>query len=312
MNFQQLAYVIAVDQYKHFADAAESRNITQATLSAMIKKLEQELGTKLFDRSKHPVVTTEDGIAFISKAKEILNLQGDLFELGSSNAFQSGGVLKIGMIPTVANALLPLTLPHLLKTFPELTLEIVELTTENIIEQLNQDKIDVGILATPLEDQNFEEVILYYESMMVYGINDQNKKFIPTKDVKNQKIWLLEEGNCFRNQSITICNVKEKVMSPENLNFAGNSFETLINLTDQFGGYTLIPELYQQFMPEERKLKTRHFELPLPVREISMVYSRPYSKKRSIDLIASEIKAIIVPKLYTTTLKAKDLSIIGI
>ncbi len=313
MNFQQLEYVIAVDKHRHFARAAESCHVTQATLSAMIKKLEQELEVTLFDRSTHPVLTTEEGKKVIAMAKEILKTQGKLLQLNETNTKILDGQISIGVIPTIANSLLPRILPSIMEAHPELTLDIHEITTEEIIRQLKSDRLDMGILATPLEDKTIEEHILYYESMMVYGVKEsKKKKYMIPQDLKDQSVWLLEEGHCFKNQSMTICNMKEKIDMPGNLQFAGSSFETLLNLTDQFGGYTLIPELYYHQLTSARKKKTRPFELPIPVREVSLVHYRPLVKKHSISILADEIRDIIPSQLITASHETKDLSVIGI
>ncbi len=312
MNFQQLEYVIAVHEQKQFSRAADTCHITQATLSSMIKKLEEELKIVLFDRSRQPVVTTEEGLKFVLKAKKILALQSELFQLEPDQNTELTGKIRLGVIPTVANSLLPLILPSIIKKHPQLEIVISEVTTVEIKEQLKADKIDAGILATPVNDETLEENILYYEAMMVYGVNGKEKKFLSSADIKNEKIWLLEEGNCFRNQSITLCNIQEKSNQPNNITFKGSSFDTLINLADKFGGFTLIPELYFNLMAKEKQKRTRHFEKPLPVREISMIYHRPFAKRRTIDLLSELIVSEITPLLITTEHKAKDLSIIGI
>ncbi len=312
MNIHQLEYIVAVDQHRHFAQAAEACHVTQATLSAMIKKLEQELNIKLFDRTRQPVKTTEDGQQVIELAKKMLFYRNQILDLNAKSPEQLGSSITLGIIPTVANSLLPMILPKLLKSHPNLQLKIVEITTDEIRQQLLSGKIDMGIMATPVEDDQIEENILYYEAMMVYGVTESHKKYVHKEDIRGKRIWLLEEGNCFRDQSMTICNVREKEGRPGNLTFEGSSFDTLLNLTDQFGGYTLVPELYFNLMPEKRKKKTRHFELPYPVREISLVYHRPYVKRRSIEILTKEIKDLVSRKLITCNLKPMDMSITGI
>ena len=123
---------------------------------------------------------------------------------------------------------------------------------------------------------------------------------------------MLEEGNCFRNQTTTICNIREKSGGIDNLEFEGSSFETLLNLTDQFGGYTLVPELYYQQMSEYKKNKTQLFEKPIPVREVSMVYHRPYAKKRTLDQLSKTISELMKDEVITSKMKSQDLGIVGI
>lgn len=312
MNFQQLEYVIAVDRHKHFARAAKACHITQATLSAMIKKLEQELGLVLFDRSKHPVKTTEAGQEILSQARDIIQGRNEMLSAPKITSSELTGEIRIGIIPTVANSLLPLILPEITSEFPKLHFNIVEITTEEIEQQLFDDRIDAGILSTPLHNELLEENVMYYEPMLVYGARDDSRKYINSAAVKNEKIWLLEEGNCFRNQSITLCDIKEKDLHPDNLSFEGSSFETLLNLTDVFGGFTLVPELYYKQMPENRKNRTKIFVAPIPVREISLVHHRPFAKKKSIDILSKRIEKIANKHLSTHKFSEKDLSIIGI
>ena len=312
MNFQQLEYAIAVHQHQHFGKAAEHCNITQATLSAMIKKLEGELEFSLFDRSKHPIKTTELGIQFMLMASEALRQRTSMLSLKASDPTELEGSLTIGIIPTIANSLLPIILPAIIEENPKLELTVSEITTENIKEQLAKDQIDLGILATPLEDDSLDETILYYEPMMIYGIDNQDKNYVTSKDIQGRKVWLLEEGHCFRQQSLTICNIQEKQLHDNHLNMKANSFETLLNLTDKFGGYTLVPELYFNDLPKNRQRKTKGFQKPLPVREVSIVSHRPLAKRKSIDLLSRRVHELVTPLLSTEKMKAKDLAIIGI
>lgn len=310
MNFQQLEYVIAVDKAKQFWQAAEDCNVTQATLSAMVRKLEGELGYVLFDRSRKPIKTTHEGSAFIETAKTILTQRDSLFEIGQQEQALKGK-LTLGIIPTIATSLLPLILPVILGDHPELELDIVELTTEEIKKQLYTDRIDFGILATPVEEEDLEEHILYYEPMMVYGMRNQ-KGYVTSDDIKEGKVWLLEEGHCFRNQVMTICEIREKQLAHQNLNFRGNSFETLLNLADSFGGYTLVPELYYKDLFKERKAKTKHFEKPVPVREVSLLSYRKVGKKYAIEYLTQMIQTLTNPLLSASSLKNSDMDVIGI
>jgi LysR family hydrogen peroxide-inducible transcriptional activator len=312
MNFQQLEYVLAVDSEKHFARAAEQCHVTQATLSAMVKRLEEELGIVLFDRSHKPVVTTDEGLQFIERARNILSERDAILQLKNLTSCVLDGELRIGIIPTVANSLLPLLLPRLLGEHPDLKLSVVEITTEEIVSQLVVDRIDIGILVTPLHDDRLDEQTLYYESMMVYGVKDRKKKFVHPSELADERIWLLEEGNCFRHQSITICDIHEKAKGIQQLDFEGSSFDTLLNLTDRFGGYTLVPELYYNLMPVSKRNRTAQFKRPLPVREVSVVTYRPQVKSRAVGILKELIQELVAPELITSKSKARDLSIIGI
>lgn len=310
MNFQQLEYIIAVNQQKHFGKAADQCFVTQATLSAMIKKLEQELDVIIFDRKKQPTLTTETGRLVVELAQEIISKRDELIHATQAEQKILSGTISLGIIPTVASSLLPLILPALFAHYPDLELQVTELNTEDIVSQLETNQLDIGILATPLKNPNIIEEVLYYESMLVYGAREVKKKQISTADLRNSHIWLLEEGNCFRTQSVSLCDIKES--QDNQLKLASSSFDTLINLTDQFGGFTLIPELFQHSLSADKKSFTKQFVKPIPVREISLVYSRPYALKNSIYRLAELIREIVPAQLQSSRLNAKDMSILGI
>lgn len=310
MNIQQLEYIVAVDQFKNFSKAADHCYITQATLSTMIKKLEEELNVVIFDRKNNPVMTTDEGKGIIAQAVKILQETYRLKEIAKNNIHEISGTIKIGIIPTIANSLLPIVLMPLLKKFPDLMVEMYEITTQNILKQLKEGTIDMGILATPLETEDIEEEILFYETLMVYGALNNDTQFIIPEDIKKEKIWLLEEGNCLRNQVINLCSLRKKENMPLNLKFDAHSFGTLLNMVDQLGGLTLIPELYYQSLSDARKVKVKFFKSPIPVREVSIVYYRPFAKKNTIEAIASEIRSLVQPILMTNQYKNSELDIV--
>jgi LysR family hydrogen peroxide-inducible transcriptional activator len=309
MNLQQLEYIVALDKYKSFSKAAETCFVTQATLSTMVKKLEEELDVVIFDRKTNPIITTDCGKTIIEEAVEVLFHTHHLKQLSSEVKGNIEGELRVGVIPTVAGNLLHRILPTILEKYPQLKLTINEITTNNIITLLKAGELDVGILSTPLNKSELEEEILYYEKLMVYGqIKQSNTKYIIPKDMADEKVWLLEQGNCLTNQIINVCSLNRKKIN-SNLSFNPNSFDSLLNIVDKLEGLTLIPELYFEDLSVERKLKARDFEAPYPVREISLVYYRPYAKLRLLNALAKEIKEIISPILQTSKLKNSDMKI---
>lgn len=309
MNFQQLEYIVALDTYKSFSKAAESCFITQATLSTMVKKLEEELDIVLFDRKTNPIITTDSGKYIVEEAKKVLFHSKQLKYISSVINGKIEGELKVGIIPTVASNLLPRILPTLLDKYPLLKLTFQEIPTKNIISQLKNGQLDVGILSTPLKTEILEEEILYYEKLFVYGSNhNSTTKYSRPKDIVNEDIWLLEEGNCLTDQIIDVCKLNPKKLH-SNLTFNPNSMETLLNIVDKLNGLTLIPELFYHDLSEERKNNIKDFTSPFPVREISMVFHRPYAKSRLIETISQDIRQIIIPLLETSKLKNKEMII---
>jgi LysR family hydrogen peroxide-inducible transcriptional activator len=309
MNLQQLEYIVALDKHKSFSKAAEACFISQATLSTMVKRLEDELDIIIFDRKNNPIITTDCGKELIKEAQKVVFHSNRLKQLSSEIKGIIEGVLNIGIIPTVAGNLLHRVVPTILEKYPNLKLNIQEITTNNIINKLKANELDAGIVSTPLNIPELEEEILYYEKLMVYdSMGSSQTMYISPEELDNEKIWLLEKGNCITEQIINVCSLNSKKIN-SNLNFQPNSFESLLNIVDKFEGLTLIPELYFLDLPNTRKNFVKDFVTPFPVREISMIYYRPYAKLRLIKAISNEIEQIIRPILQTSSLKTNEMKI---
>jgi LysR family transcriptional regulator, hydrogen peroxide-inducible genes activator len=301
MNLQQLEYVVAVDKHRHFAKAAESCFVTQATLSMMIKKLEQELGLILFDRSKQPVVPTEAGKLVIEQARVALKETELIKHLTTNLKTGLQGDLKIGIIPTIAPYLLPLLLPRFLKKYPAIKLKIQEQTTDRLLQLLSSDKIDVAIMATPLNDKHFKEIPVFYEEFKVFvSANDKNlqKKYLLPEDIDVNKLWLLEEGHCLRSQALNLCELQQQQARAHNLDYETGSIESLLKITEISEGITISPELATLNFDKKRKGKLRHFKPPVPVREVSLVTYRHFIKKKLLELLQKEITETVKPYLH--------------
>ncbi|MFV8374862.1 hydrogen peroxide-inducible genes activator [Flavobacterium sp. GSP11] len=309
MNIQQLEYIIAVDRLKNFTKAAEYCNVTQATLSTMIKKLEEELEIIIFDRKKNPTATTEIGMETVENAKKVVLHSQLLKDNAKKINGKIGGKIRIGIIPTIANSLLPKIIKPILEKYPDLKLEISELTTSSITKQLKEGQLDMGIVATPSNDTEIEDIVLFYETLMVYGDIDPMQNYILPDEIRNHKIWLLEEGHCLREQFIKLCSLKKKDKMVENLKLEASSFDTLLNMIDEFGGLTLIPELYYNTLSSERKKQVSFFNAPIPVREMSIIYHRPYAKIRTIEALVKIIQSIINKDLISNKYKKSELAI---
>jgi LysR family hydrogen peroxide-inducible transcriptional activator len=309
MNIQQLEYIIAVDRLKNFTKAAEYCNVTQATLSTMVKKLEEELKIIIFDRKKKPIETTQIGLETVENAKKIVLHTQLLKENAKKVNGKIEGKIRIGIIPTIANSLLPKIIKPILENYPNLKLEISESTTNSITKQLKEGQLDMGIVATPLHEPEIEDIILFYETLMVYGDIDPVQNYILPDEIRNHKIWLLEEGHCLREQFIKLCSLKKKEKMIGNLKLEASSFDTLLNMIDEFGGLTLIPELYYNTLSHERKKQVSFFNAPIPVREMSIIYHRPYAKIRTIEALAKIIQSTINENLISNKYKKSELAI---
>ncbi|GIL18065.1 MAG: transcriptional regulator [Oligoflexia bacterium] len=293
VNFSltQLEYIVAVHKWGHFAKAAEACHVTQPTLSMQIQKAEESLGAVIFDRSKKPILLTEVGKRIIDQiqlvlfeAKKIEDLIADL------STGQVKGGLVLGIIPTVAPYLLPRLLPQVESLFPQIELQIKEMQTHQIIDALNTDEIDVGLLATPLKISKIFEYPIYFEPFSVLCRKDHelsHQKKIKHSALKYNDIWLLEEGHCLRNQVLDVCAIKQDKMLKRKYKFESGSLETLKNLVNSYGGYTLLPELATDSIGDNTQLIP--FERPIPAREIGLVYRREHYKSELIEALADAI-----------------------
>ncbi len=290
MNFRQLEYVLALHEKGHFGKAAEECYISQATISGMIKKLEEELGIVIFDRSRNPIMLTSQGEEVVKTAREIINKAEQLKQLKPALEGRLSGNLTIGVIPTVAPLLLPVVIKPFVNKFSEINLTIKEATTDQLISDLETNKIDGAILATPVPDNDMYEYPLYTEALKVYGVKDKSKKLMSIKEIKKKKIWLLEEGHCLNDQVVSLCELDDQSNQLNGLEMQCNSFATLVGLVDDFGGYTLLPELYVNIMSKFKQSKTRSFQSPVPERQISMMVYRPFVEKAKIDALIEIIK----------------------
>lgn len=296
MNLQQLEYIIAVDKLKNFVKASETCFVTQATLSMMIKKLEEELDVKIFDRSKQPVMTTEIGKKLIHQAKKIIFEADQLKSLIKEEKEIISGELKLGIIPTLAPYLLPLFLNQFIKKYPAVKLEINELTTSQIIQKLKDGDIDTAILATPLHENGIKEDVLFYEKYFLYVNKHEkgfHKQYILPNEVDVNKLWLLEEGHCMRSQVLNFCALKKQSSSENLFNYSAGSIETLKNLVDSNFGMTIIPELSTLNMTAKQQKQIKQFKNPVPSREISLVTHRDFLKYKLISVLKEQIISVI-------------------
>ncbi len=300
MTFIQLQYIVAVDTFRHFADAATHCYVSQPTLSMQIQKLEESLGVKIFDRSKQPVLPTEPGIEIIKHARKILAQRDALTEMLDSKKGIVNGELKVGIIPTIAPYLLPLFIPAFTKKYPQVRLVVNELTTDLIISRLRESRIDAGILVTPLFENGIKEDVLFYEELIAYASKNNaalKKQYVLTKDIDPNKLWLLEEGHCFRSQIINLCELRKQSKEGSQFEYEAGSLETLRRMVELNEGITILPELATLYMSAKQQQYLRHFKQPAPVREVSLVVHRDFVKKRLVELLKQTLMECLPDKI---------------
>ena len=296
ITLTQLEYIVAIDEYRHFATAAEKCFVTQPTLSMQIKKLEDELGVIIFDRSRQPVVPTDLGAKLIEQARMTLSATQRIKEIIQEEQQEVEGTLKIGIIPTLAPYLLPVFIGPYIRKYPAVKVEVEELVSEEIIRRLKRDMLDVGLFVTPYHDEKIVERPVFYEEMLVYAHPDSEllkKKEVGYEDIVTSDIWMLGNGHCFRNQVVNLCEMSASQHKNLPFEFESNSLETLMRIVDVEGGFTLIPELALQYMSPEKKKQVRSIANTKPLREVSVIYSRHFTKQRLITLLCDEIKSVV-------------------
>lgn len=293
MNLQQLEYILAVDKHRHFANAARDCFVTQPTLSMMIQKLEEELGMKIFDRKRQPVQPTEEGKEIIDRARQIMTDVSRLKDYSNERKQEVSGEVKVGIIPTLAPYLLPLFLKSLMEKYSMLKVKIRELITEDVISKLKRGEIDIGLMATPINEPALKEIPVFYEEFFAYTADEEpiaRKRYVLPKDIDLSKLWILEEGHCFRDQIFNLCELKMKDIQSDRLHYQAGSLETLKNLVDHENGVTILPFLATLNLSKKQRAKIRAFAQPKPVREISLVINQNFPRRKIIEAIKKEIE----------------------
>jgi LysR family transcriptional regulator, hydrogen peroxide-inducible genes activator len=303
MNLQQLEYIVAVDTYRHFGKAAEKSFVTQPTLSSMIQKLEEELGVKIFQRSEKPVTPTAIGKIIIEHARMIVNEAKRLPHIVNENLAEVKGELRLGIIPTLAPYLLPLFLPRFINAYKQVHITITELLTDEIVQHLKQGTLDAGLIVTPLNNKRLLEEPLFYEEFVAYVSGEDaayQKKYLAPDDIDASKLWLLEEGHCFRSQIMNLCKLRKASEHDKHFDYEAGSIETLKKMVEWNEGITILPELALLHMSESDLRMVRRFQSPVPVREVSIVTYKDFVKQTLTHALRKEILSII-PEAMTKT-----------
>lgn len=296
MTLTQLQYVVALDTHRHFVLASEKCFVTQPTLSMQIHKLEEELGVKIFDRTKQPVIPTEIGARIIAQARVLLREAGAIRQLIDEQKDSLSGEIRIGVIPTLAPYLLPPLFRNIRAKYPLVHLVVKEIITEDVIKELKNNRLDCGIVVTPLKDSSIKEDLLFYEELFVYVSKNNalyDKKYVLPAEIDPNQLWLLEEGHCFRSQILNLCELQKH--SGIHFKYETGNIETLKRMVDKSDGITILPELaVMEFSKQQWKFVKRLKE-PSPAREVSLVTHRDHLKTKLLLALKEEILSI-VPK----------------
>ena len=297
MNLQQLTYLVALDTHRQFGLAAENSHVSQPALSVQVQKLEEELGVLLFDRTQRGAEPTAVGIKVIDQARRVLREAQQLRELVQVEKGEVVGELRLGVIPTLAPYLVPRFLGSLTTAYPSLRVHIEELRSEEIMQQLKDHRLDVGLLVTPLDDRQLRELPLLDEPFLLLASENHPlaaRATVRPADLQNPGLWLMQQGHCFRNQVLDLCGAASPTGA---ITYESGSIETLKELVRRQSGYTLVPELAVLDEVATNPLLKR-FEAPAPVREVSLVVQHGFVRTTLLTALRDLILAHVPARLH--------------
>ena len=273
MNFRALQYFVKLAELKHFSKAASACFVSQPTLSTQIAKLEDELGVSLVERAPRQVMLTPIGEDIAHRAKHVLRDIEHMKDAARRSRDPQTGTIKLGIFPTLAPYLLPHVIPVICQRYPELRLQLAEEKTEDILNMLDQGRLDAGLLALPVEEHGMEMEILFEEPFVTAMPSSHPltaKKVICLKDLEGEELLLLEEGHCLREHALAVCALAG---AHERVDFHATSMETLRQMVAANAGLTLMPVLsVKPPIPSTDNIALRPFEAPAPSRTIALVW----------------------------------------
>ncbi|MEE4196808.1 MAG: LysR substrate-binding domain-containing protein [Bacteroidales bacterium] len=300
MTLNQLKYLVAISKFRSFSKASHMLGVSQPALTSQVKKLEEELGFTIFNRTKVPIAITPEGELLRKRAEQLIGLSEDMYNIAIELEEKVSGKLVVGVIPTVAPYLTSILMDDLQNAFPDLYLNVKELITEEIVEQVRNGEIDAGIIATPIQAKGVIFKPLFYEKFYLF-VSDKNKLYakntINISQIDLNELWYLKEGNCFQNQVNALCKIAEDLARKQHFKYQSNSIESLRYVVEQRGGVTFVPELATLNVSPEKENMIKEIEGLKPVREISLISAKFLAKKKLIDAFVSVLLDNIPPRM---------------
>jgi len=293
MNLRDLKYLVELADTHHFGQAAERCFVSQPTLSGQIKKLEEELGVILFERTKRSVETTPLGESIVEHAKRVLEQVDALRQMAHSRKDPLLGPLRMGAIPTLSPYLMPLILKPLKKRYPQLNLVLCEELTDTLLSRLGKHEIDAALLATSVEDPDMASMPLFDEPFWLVSPRSHplsDKKKIIQADLEGADLLLLSEGHCLAEQAMAVCHMQERRVLGDMADLRAASLETLLQLVVAGFGSTLLPALaLRAVSAKDRGIIARQLKLPDTYRRVSLVYRRTFPRRQALEAFAKVV-----------------------
>lgn len=290
IKLKDLRYLLAVADTGHFGRAAERCFVSQPTLSAQLKKLEEYLGVALIERQPRKALLTAAGMQIAERARRIVGASEEIVDIARTHRDPLAGRLRMALLPTIGPYLLPLVAPKLRKALPRLELMLYEYQTRPMLEKLRAGELDVGVLALPVEVDGLITRELYDESFVVATPAHHplaSRKTIRVDDLRGVTLLLLEDGHCLRDQALDVCS---RIDVQEKQDFRGTSIETLRQMVAAGAGVTLLPELASHAIPGgSRQVAIRPFAKPIPVRRVGAVWRKSSVRSPAIEAVVKVI-----------------------
>ena len=307
MTLQQLRYIVAIDDHRHFGKAAEACGLTQSTLSLMVKKLEEELDVRIFDRDAHPVVPTAVGRKIIDRAKVVLYNTEQIVEMTRSEKDLLSGPLKIALISSVAPTLVPGLFKYIGERYPSIDLQTEEMLSDTVMDKLRKAEVDMGILVGPVREPNLLEIPLYYERFLAY-VSPDNPAYaqeqIQASFLRTQPIWIIRDGL----RQLVPQDVKKGSFTYERF-FEGGRVGILIQIVNENGGITFIPETHARLILFSQQHCIRPVVNPAPGRTVSLVIRSDYIHEAKLNAVVDAVKQIIPGEMLDNVLRKGPLTL---
>ncbi len=300
MTLQQLEYLLALDKHRQFAKAAAACDVTQPTLSTMIQRLEEELGVTLFDRTQQR--PTAIGIKVIEQAQQILQEASQVKCIIDEEKNSIQGSFTLAVLPTIAPYLLPLVLPRWRSCFKDLDLKIVEMKTSDCLQSIADRSIDMAIIASDPEHPEVRYSSLYFEEFMGYVSRNEKmyrSSVVRTAEVDPQRMWLLDEGHCFRDQLVRFCQLKSQ--SKSKLSYSEGNLLSFMHIVEAGQGMTFIPKLSERFLNDNQRTLIRPFAIPRPVRGIYLAYRKDFVRQSILRLFEESIQSSVPKEMLSVS-----------
>ncbi len=296
MNLQQLRYVVAVNRFRNFAKAAESCNVSQPTLSAMLQKLEEELDIRIFERSNKSVTPTTAGEKIIRQAETALLEIDRIGEIVLEGKGQIGGKFALSVGPTIAPYILPKFIKKYRESFPSVEFSIQELKVNFMLEALLRGELDAGIAISENAREGILEIPLYTEKFLVYLAESCWRKLPVFKpdNLEHENMWIMKDAQCLRDSAFSFCKSRQK----GNHIYEAGSITTLVHIVDENGGFTIIPEMHLPFLSDKQRENVRPIEGDyLSQRRVSLYIKEDYIRQRMLNTVTDTLKKFIPERM---------------